>query len=740
MVLDGYPTGTPGQLGSELEIVLDHAGGALRLVVLCQSEPALDVHRFLAAGELIRVGDTELVMDAGEIAAVLRLANGTADRTTVAAVADHTAGWACGVRRAAVALPATRDLSAALAATDQEIENYLSHEVLARTTAPVRRLLVWTSVVEVVPAGVIQTMLGSRDRRAIDWTMAATGLVRRLPDGSIRCHPLLRSAARRQLSTELTHKTGAAHQHVVRWFADHGELDAAVELCLAAQDWAVAASILVQAHAVPRIVAGTASEAVIRAAATPQVQAVEPLLQTALALAREDLIAAEVTFGSRVMSRSAVSPAQLIASAFLDLGIARLSGRPLADPGLVPRTRELLAQERVSDPALGDLAVILDAFAGALEVPAGNLNQAVITLMRGADGPRIGNSQLASADCAGQLALIEAHRGNLREAARRASSVLAMAAEEQRAGVAHAHLAMAWVHTDRGELPQARAQLKRIKSKVPGAREPWLVIARHLVEARLLIASARPDEAMRLAASPEHPPEGIASSEWFVDLLISLSAEALLAAGEPKEALGLVTSGLVTGSAARAVLTAVARRDLRDVRGAGAALATAAHDLPGAPRALQLRGWVLEARLAHEQDDLERATLLVERALRAASVEELRMPLADDAAWLRWFLDRDGAALRDHRPFVTSMLVTDQGSTRTRQPSLASAEQVLEPLTDRETQVLELLALMCSTEEIAAELFVSANTVKTHLKGIFRKYGVNRRVDAVRRGRELGVC
>ena len=54
--------------------------------------------------------------------------------------------------------------------------------------------------------------------------------------------------------------------------------------------------------------------------------------------------------------------------------------------------------------------------------------------------------------------------------------------------------------------------------------------------------------------------------------------------------------------------------------------------------------------------------------------------------------------------------------------------------------MLELLAQMCSTDEIAAELFVSVNTVKTHLKGIFRKYAVKRRVDAVRRGRELGVC
>ena len=69
---------------------------------------------------------------------------------------------------------------------------------------------------------------------------------------------------------------------------------------------------------------------------------------------------------------------------------------------------------------------------------------------------------------------------------------------------------------------------------------------------------------------------------------------------------------------------------------------------------------MLEARLAHEQDHLDRANLLVDRALRAASVEELRRPLAGDAAWLRWFLDRDGAALRDHRAFVMSLLVTDR--------------------------------------------------------------------------------
>ena len=246
-------------------------------------------------------------MDAGEIAGVLRLANGTPDRRAVAAVADHTEGWACGVRRAAVTVATTRDLSAAMEETDRAIEDYLAHEVLAAMTAPVRRLLVWTSVVEIVAPGVVRAVLGPDTRRAIDRTMAATGLVQRFPDGSISCHPLLRAAARSQLSAEPTHDARAAHERVVRWFADHGELDAAVELGLAAQDWAVAASILVEAHAVPRIVAGTASELVGRAVALPQVQGVEPLLQTAFALARDDLIAAEVTFGSRVSRREPVS-------------------------------------------------------------------------------------------------------------------------------------------------------------------------------------------------------------------------------------------------------------------------------------------------------------------------------------------------------------------------------------------------------------------------------------------------
>ncbi len=64
---------------------------------------------------------------------------------------------------------------------------------------------------------------------------------------------------------------------------------------------------------------------------------------------------------------------------------------------------------------------------------------------------------------------------------------------------------------------------------------------------------------------------------------------------------------------------------------------------------------------------------------------------------------------------------------------------VVESLSARETEVLRQAARMLSTEEIAAELYVSANTVKTHLKSIYRKLGVTRRSDAVHRAQDLGL-
>ena len=192
------------------------------------------------------------------------------------------------------------------------------------------------------------------------------------------------------------------------------------------------------------------------------------------------------------------------------------------------------------------------------------------------------------------------------------------------------------------------------------------------------------------------------------------------------------------------VTAALARRMIGDVRGALAVLSRAVTDLDHAPLALQIEAWLLEARMAEDQRRPERARLLTDRALRSATGEGMRRAVMRDVAWLRRTVERDPGLLRKHREFLATCPGDDNGTARPAPvaPILGvDADQLRTSLlTERESQVLELLAQMNSTEEIAEALFVSTNTVKTHLKGIFGKLGVNRRVDAVRRGRTLGLC
>ena len=89
----------------------------------------------------------------------------------------------------------------------------------------------------------------------------------------------------------------------------------------------------------------------------------------------------------------------------------------------------------------------------------------------------------------------------------------------------------------------------------------------------------------------------------------------------------------------------------------------------------------------------------------------------------------------DPGPLVTTWLAGEQRAVaaRTRQDGL------IEPLTDRELTILRLLPAPSSLRELAAELFVTPNTLKTHLRAIYRKLGAESREEAVIRARERGL-
>jgi LuxR family maltose regulon positive regulatory protein len=151
--------------------------------------------------------------------------------------------------------------------------------------------------------------------------------------------------------------------------------------------------------------------------------------------------------------------------------------------------------------------------------------------------------------------------------------------------------------------------------------------------------------------------------------------------------------------------------------------------------AVTVRAALVRARAADAAGDTATARKLLAQALLDARRERLRRPFLDAGAWIRPLLatapldELAGGWLTPGAP----------GRGERPAPGLPPSPLVAVELSGRERDVLERLSRMMSTEEIAADLYVSVNTVKTHLKSVYRKLAVNRRSDAVHRARDLGL-
>jgi LuxR family maltose regulon positive regulatory protein len=142
---------------------------------------------------------------------------------------------------------------------------------------------------------------------------------------------------------------------------------------------------------------------------------------------------------------------------------------------------------------------------------------------------------------------------------------------------------------------------------------------------------------------------------------------------------------------------------------------------------------VLRALALRTMGEGEAALTSLERALAGAEPEGIRRPFLGAGSGVRELLADHLRRAVSHRWFASELLRTLDGVDSTR----ILPVELLEPLSARESEVLRFLPTMMSNSDIASELFVSVNTVKTHVKSIYRKLDVTRRQDAVRRARQL---
>ncbi len=157
------------------------------------------------------------------------------------------------------------------------------------------------------------------------------------------------------------------------------------------------------------------------------------------------------------------------------------------------------------------------------------------------------------------------------------------------------------------------------------------------------------------------------------------------------------------------------------------------------PDHVRLEAWLVTARISYASGDRADGRRSLQRALRLGEPERLRLPFVLERAWLRRVLRADPDLTQVYRDLLEPELV-DPAREPASQPGERQPEPVmLEPLSSREREVLRHAADMLDTTEIAAVLFISVNTVKSHLKSIYRKLAVTHRGEAVRRAKQLRI-
>ncbi|MFD5585914.1 LuxR C-terminal-related transcriptional regulator [Streptomyces sp. NPDC127063] len=738
VVLDEYDRAHP-EVSQQLAFVLRHAGPGLRLVLVTRTEPLLPLHRYRAAGELTEIRDAELAFTPEETVTLLRLHGLDLSLPAALALVERTRGWAAGLRLCALAAQQSPDPEVYLKefeAGHSPVADFLLAEVLKRQPPGTQDLLLRVSVLERFCAELADALTGRSDAAPLLAGLhRENAFVEDLGHDWYRLHPLFREILRVHLRERSLALEPELHRRAAHWLRRSGTLAETVAHGAAAGDWDFTAHAVVDDLAIGQLFTGVRSDDLDAVFAAMEPAASSPatdLVRAARDLSRHDLghglLHLEQAEKQLTADDSEPAAAQL-SCALLEALAARLSGSPDRAEEAARAARELRPQVPVhlldQHP---ELPALLLTHVGSARVWAGRFDEARTALTTVADGDDGVSTAVARQESLGHLALIDYLDGWPGPAERHASAALTESERfslHQPAGAGLGRLVLAAVAVDRDELAQAEALIDQTDDTE--APDPVTAAGRSLVTARLLLARGRADAAV--AAARTAVPEADVASPWARSHAALVASAAHLAEGRPDEA-AEVLRDVAGEQPACAVGEARARLAAGDRAAALTVLDELAPDLRAGP-AVRVRATLVRAQAAHAEGHLSAARRLLADALADARRDRLRRPFVEAGPWVEPFLTAEPL-----RQLAVGWLTPDRPAPA---PASEPPPLLVERLSGREREVLARLAEMMSTEEIAADLYVSVNTVKTHVKNVYRKLMVNRRQDAVRRARAMGL-
>jgi len=788
LVLDDYHVIGASDVHEALAFLLDHLPDYLHLVMATRSDPPLPLARLRSGGKLTEVRAADLRFTSAEAREFLNRAMGL-DLTAadVDALEERTEGWIVGLQLAALSLRGIPERGGvagfieAFTGSNRFVIDYLADEVLARQPAQVRDFLLGTAVLDRLTGPLCDAVAGGADgtRMLEDLERGNLFLVPLDNERSwYRYHHLFADVLRARLGAEAPDQVPSLHQRASEWFAARGLAADAVRHALAASDFDRAAYLVEEA--LPEL-RRTRQDSLLLAwirALPESVVRRSPVLSIVSGwslMMSGDIDAVELRLDDAEAALAAGAHDKELAAAWADTEDLRTA------PATISVYRASLAQAR------GDIAGTVRHARRALELAgpedhfvrgagagflglaswaAGDLKEALSTFSDAVRSLHAAGNLVDELDSTVVLADMWVASGRPSRARRLCEQARQTATEGGHPYVratADLHVAMAELDRELDELTSAEAHLETARvlgerTSITENRHRWFVAM-----SQVRAADGDFGTATRLLDQAE----ALYRRGFYPDVrpIGAMKARVQIAAGDLSSVAGWADDrGVSVGddadylreyehlTLARLLLAQHRAEQHSDQAGSASPvtavlglldrLHTAATDAGREGSVLEIR--VLQA-LAHQaHGDLTAALAALSRALIEAPEPDsyVRLYLDEGAPMLA--LLRHGASATDPFAGAASGEVVRARARRLleRAQRVEGAElpqALVGSLSRRELEVLRLLDSELTGPEIARELFVTLNTLRTHTKRIFTKLDAKTRAAAVRRARERGL-
>jgi LuxR family maltose regulon positive regulatory protein len=776
LVLDDYHLIDAEPVDRALVFLLEHLPPQLHLVIATREDPQLPLARWRARGQLTELRAADLRFTASEAAEFLNQVMGLSlSAADIGALEDRTEGWIAGLQLAALSLQGHRDAPGfirAFAGDHRYIVDYLVDEVLRRQPADVRHFLLQTAILDRLTGPLCDAVTcqagGAARLAALE---RGNFFVVPLDDSRhwYRYHHLFADVLSVHLLAEQPDQVSTLHLRASAWYERNGLAAEAIRHALAAEDFQRAADLVEQTLPELRPMRQEATVLAWLKALPDEVIQVRPMLSAMYAgalLSGGELehVEARLRDAERWLDPTVDRTAMVVVDdkefrllpgsiAVWRAGRALVLGDVAATMVFARQALDLAPEDdHLGRGGAAALLGLASWASGDLETAHRTYAEGMSSLQRAGYFSDVLGSAIALAD-------LRIGQGRLREALRTYERALQFAAEHGDPvlpGTADMYVGMSGLRREQNDLTAATEFLQRSTELGDLAGKPQNPYRWCVAMARLREADGDLDGALDLLQEAERR----YASDFFPNVrpIAAMKARVWVAQGRVGEALSWAHAQGISAeddlsylrefehlTLARVLLarhkTDRAGRSLRAALGLLERLRRAAEAGGRMGSAIEI---LVGQALAHQmQGNVPAAIILLERALTLAEPEGYVRMFVDEGPPMAQLL-REAATRRITAAYTRTLLAAFETEHLRRAgdaplPTSPTSQSLIEPLSERERDVLRLLRTELSGPEIARELVVALSTVRTHTKRIYGKLNVDSRRAAVKRAAELGL-